>query len=181
MCCRCTKTLRGVHIARKKTLTSVVNVKLWAYAALCSAEGRSGGSSGLNLSVPLSASLCLALFFSSSIHVTNDKVQCLCPYIDLCSVWSGWGWDDGAHTHTHICSVLRHLGALGNVSMHHARAVGYINVSLSLLVSCWYRNSSFHEVHSLGFFLRVKAGTVSMIWTWLLIGPLWSESVPCYM
>lgn len=51
--------------------------------------------------------LCLALFFSSSIHVTNDKVHCSCPYIDLCSVWSSWGQDDGAHTHTVSSETFR--------------------------------------------------------------------------
>lgn len=52
------------------------------------------------------ACLCLALFFSSSIHVTNDKVHCSCPYIDLCSVWSGWGQDDGAHARTQLSSEI---------------------------------------------------------------------------
>lgn len=71
----------------------------------------------------LSACLCPTLFFSSSIHVTNDKVQHSCPYIDLCSVWSGWDWEDGAHAQTQrvrLHWVLRHLGALGNVNMFKA-------------------------------------------------------------
>lgn len=73
-------------------------------------------SVSLLVSVPLS-------FFSSSIHVTNDKVQHSCPYIDLCSVWSVWDWEDGAHAQTQrvrLHRVLRHLGALGNVNMFKA-------------------------------------------------------------
>lgn len=68
--------------------------------------GWSGGNSMADpFCSPVSLPVYALLFFSSSIHVTNDKVQCLCPYIDLCSVWSGWDWEDGAHaytyTHTH--------------------------------------------------------------------------------
>lgn len=68
----------------------------------------SGWSGGNSMRDPFCSSVSLPvyvlLFFSSSIHVTNDKVQCLCPYIDLCSVWSGWDWEDGAHAHTYAHS-----------------------------------------------------------------------------
>lgn len=109
-----------------------VFVKAVTWYALCymiSWTMLAGWSSGnciwTFLFLHLSACLCPTLFFSSSIHVTHDKVQHSCPYIDLCSVWSGLDLEDGAHAQTqHVHTplgrlrwVLRHLDALGNVNL----------------------------------------------------------------
>lgn len=69
------------------------------------------GDNSLKTSV-FPPSPCCSLFLF--LHVTNDKVQYLCPYIDLCTVSSCWDWD--SRTHTLSCSFLKHSGALRDVT-----------------------------------------------------------------